>query len=492
MKIIIGHFGHEANTFAENKTSYEEFIGRGILIGEESVQKSEGTAVYLGGIIRACREENIEIIPTCAYTCAAPTLTEECVNKMLEHILPVVEKHKDEIDGICMALHGAGVSEEHDDLETYVLARLRQIVGNTMPITVCLDLHGNITEEMTQLANGLFGIRKYPHTDKEAAGYLAMKTLARMMKEKIQVETAVERLPMLVPISTGMTANPPFPEMEAYFEAYTKQEGLIYASFFHGFPYADVPGSGASVVVVAEKGKDVKKAARQLAEFVWERRHYFNVHVLSPTEAMDLAEQEVAPGYIVINEMSDNPGGGCPGDGTHLLREMLNRNLPGSIFGYMVDPIAVEEIFQKKPGDTISFSLGGRHEKIFGEPIAIQDANIISQSLGNYIYTSPNLRGAAGKLGKCARIKVGNVEIIIGSVRNQTFDDRPFAVTGADLREYRYVGLKSTQHFRGFFGDAACRIISTDPPGLNSGDLSVFDFQKIPRPIYPLDENVVF
>ena len=75
MKVIIGHFGHEANTFAENKTSYEEYIGRGIYIGEASIRMYEGTAAYLGGIIRACREENIEMIPTCAYTAAAPTLT---------------------------------------------------------------------------------------------------------------------------------------------------------------------------------------------------------------------------------------------------------------------------------------------------------------------------------------------------------------------------------------------------------------------------------
>ena len=319
-----------------------------------------------------------------------------------------------------------------------------------------------------------------------------MKTLARILKENIQVETVVERLPLLVPISAGLTANPPFPEMEEYFEAYTKQEGLIHASFFHGFPYADVPGSGASVVVVAEKGKDIKKAARHLAEYVWGKRHYFNIQTLSPREAMDLAEQETAPGYIVINEMSDNPGGGCPGDGTHLLREMLRRDLPGTIFGYMVDPAAVEEIFRKKPGQKLSFSLGGRHEKIFGGPLFLEDAEVIALSSGDFIHTSPNLKGAAGKLGNCARVRVGNVEIVIGSVRNQTFDDRPFVVTGADLREYRYVGLKSTQHFRGFFGSTACRILSTDPPGLNSGDLSVFDFQKTPRPIYPLDEHVTY
>jgi microcystin degradation protein MlrC len=255
------------------------------------------------------------MIPTCAYTCAAPTLTEDCVDKMLEHILPVAEKHKDELDGICFALHGAGVSEMQEDLESYVLTRLRQIVGDKMPITVCLDLHGNITEEMTQLADGLFGIQKYPHTDKDVAGYLAMKTLARILKGEIAVETVVEPLPLLIPAASGMTANPPFPEIEEYFRNYVNRQGLVYASLFHGFPYADVPSSRASVVVVGEKGKDLKKAARHLGEFVWQRRHYFKRDTLSTGQAMDLAEQVTAPGYIVINEMSDNPGGGCPGDG---------------------------------------------------------------------------------------------------------------------------------------------------------------------------------
>lgn len=491
MKVLVGHFGHEANTFAENKTTYADFIGRGIRLGEESIRAAEGTAVYLGGIIRACREENIEMIPTCAYTCAAPTLTAECVEKMMAHILPVAEKYKNEIDGVCFALHGAGVAEGIEDLESYVLTKLRKIVGN-IPITVCLDLHGNITKEMTRLADGLFGIYKYPHTDKEAAGYWAMKTLARILKGEVEVQTVVEPLPLLVPISTGMTANPPFPEMEDYFKSYVNREGLIYASFFHGFPYADVPGSRASVVVVGEKGKDLRKAARHLAEFVWSKRHYFNPEALTPAEAMDLAEAVKNPGYVVINEMSDNPGGGCPGDGTHLLREMLKRNLPGTIFGYMVDPVAVAQLWEREVGEKVSFSLGGRHEKIFGQPLLIEDGEILAKSTGEFIYTSPNLWGAVGKMGNCVRVKTGNVEIIVGTVRNQTFDDQPFAILGADVKDYRYIGLKSTQHFRGFFADKAAEIIPTDPPGLNSGNLSVFDFQKLQRPVYPLDKDTEY
>ena len=491
MKVLIGHFGHEANTFAENKTTYQDFVCRGIWFGQQSIEKTEGTAVYLGGIIRACREENIEMIPTCAYTCAAPTLTADCVEQMMNHILPVAEKHKDEIDGVCFALHGAGVGEGIDDLETYVLTKLRQILGD-VPITVCLDLHGNITKEMAQLADGLFGIHKYPHTDKEQAGYMAMKTLARVLKGEIQVETALCPLPLLVPISTGMTDNPPFPEIESYFKSYVNQKGLIYASFFQGFPYADVPGSHASVVVVGEKGQDLQKAARELAEFVWQRRHYFDPEALTPAEALDRAEKVTAPGYIVINEMSDNPGGGCPGDGTHLLKEMLKRDHPGTIFGYMVDPVAVEALWDKEIGEKVSFRLGGRHEKIFGDPIFLENAELLAKSEGNFIYTSPNLQGFAGKLGKCVRVKQGNVEIIIASVRNQTFDDRPFAVLGANVADYRYVGLKSTQHFRGFYGSRAAEIISTDPPGLSSGNLAVFDFKKLQRPAYPLDKDVEF
>ena len=490
MKVLIGHFGHEANTFAENMFTYEEYASRGMYTGEESIRVNEGTSTYLGGIIAACREEGIEMIPTCAYTAAAPVLDKDCVERMLSYILPVCEAHKEEIDGICIALHGAGVSEQSDDLESYVLKKLREIVGNDIPITVPMDLHGNVSEEMATLADGLFCIHKYPHTDKADISYLAMKTLARVMRGEIQIETKIVHVPLLIPISTGMTANAPFPEIEAYFDAYAKEKGLIHASFFQGFPYADVPSGTASVVVVAERG--AQEAAEHLADFVWQRRHYFKITSLSPAEAMDLAEKETAEGYIVLNDMSDNPGGGCPGDGTHLLREMLKRDLPGTIFGYMVDAEAVEKIFTLRPGDTVDLTLGGKREKIFGQPLEIKGARIIAMTEGNFLYTSPNLRGSPGKLGKAARIRTGNVEIIIGSARNQTFDDRPFVVTGADLNDYRYVGLKSTQHFRGFFGSRAARIIPTDPPGLNTGNLKVFTYHKIPRPVYPLDENTEF
>ena len=490
MKVLVGHFSHEANTFAEEMVSFEQYTSKGASFGDDVIKNSEGTSLYMGGIIKACREENIEMIPTCAYSAAAPVLTRECVDRMMESILPICEKHKDELDGICMALHGAGVAEGIDDLELYVLTELRKIVGPDLPIIVPMDLHGNVSEETTKLANGIFGIRKYPHTDKADISYLAMKTLARVMRKEIEIETKIVHLPLLIPIAAGMTANAPFPEINDYMDTMIQERGLIYASLFQGFPYADVSCSTASVCVVAEKG--AQKAAEDIAHFIWDRRHYFKPNSLSPAQAFDLAEQETKPGYIIINDMSDNPGGGCPGDGTHLLREMLKRNLPGSIFGFMCDEKAAATVWEHKPGEILNLTLGGNHEKIFGEPIELKNAQVISLSDGNFRHKSPNVFGLPAKLGKTVRVRVGNVDIIIASVRAQTFDDGPFLITGADINDYRYVALKSTQHFRGYFQNKAATIIPCDPPGLSTSDLTAFTYKKIPRPVYPLDEDVTF
>jgi len=490
MKVLIGHFNHEANTFADGTVNFEQYTCRGAYFGEESIKTNEGTTTYLGGVIKACREEGIEMIPTCSYSAAAPVLDKDCVKRMMDTIIPVCEAHKDEIDGICMTLHGAGVADGIDDLEVYVLKELRKIVGPDLPIVVPMDLHGNVSEETAQLANGIFGIRKYPHTDKADISYLAMKTLAKLMRKEIEIETKIVHIPLLIPIACGMTGNAPFPEIDAYMDRMLEEKGLIYASMFQGFPYADVASATASICVVAEKG--AQEAANDIAQFVWERRDYFKPNALTPAQAFDLAEKETAEGYIVINDMSDNPGGGCPGDGTHLLREMLKRNLPGSVFGNFCDKEAAEQIFAHKPGDHMDLTLGGKHEKIFGEPLELKDVTVISLCDGKFIHNSPNLFGAPCQLGNTARIRSGNVDIIVTSNRIQTFDDRPYIITGADLADYRYVALKSTQHFRGYFQNKAAAIIPCDPPGLNTSDLTAFQYHKIPRPVYPLDEDTTF
>lgn len=128
-------------------------------------------------MIACARENNVGMIPSISTEIAMPRLSTDCLNQCMHQILEDLNACKDEIDGICFVLHGAGCAVGIDDLETYVLQEFRKVVGPDMPITVPLDLHGNLTQEKLPLADAFFSIKEYPHTDCAECGYLAMKTL---------------------------------------------------------------------------------------------------------------------------------------------------------------------------------------------------------------------------------------------------------------------------------------------------------------------------
>ena len=157
----------------------------------QSFRRSGVRRTYIGGMIDAAEEAGAALIPTIACLTAAPTLTSGCARRVSDELIDAVRRHKDEIDGICLGLHGAGCSEDTDDLEGEVLERVREVVGAEIPAMVTLDLHANVSEKMVRLADGLFGIRQYPHIDMYDPGYLAMKTLISVLRTRKKPETAL-------------------------------------------------------------------------------------------------------------------------------------------------------------------------------------------------------------------------------------------------------------------------------------------------------------
>lgn len=494
MKILIGKLGAESNAFATEICDMKRFAPHGITRGDRIFEVFRGTADYLGGMIQAGEEEGVEMIPSIGILNAVPVLEKECLEEAADLLVSYVEKYKDEIDGICLGMHGAGAAKGIPDMEAYTLTRVREVAGPDMPIMSSLDLHGNISEEMAALSSGLFGVKEYPHIDENPAGYLAMKTLIRTIRGEVKPEVAVSRLPLMIMPAIGCTFRSPMKDIRDYVAVYAKENGLIDATFFHGFAYTDVPCCGASVVVVSEK--DARKHADTLAKWVWERRKALIPECLSCEEALDRAEEELSKpgdGYVVINETSDNPGGGTPGDGTHLLREFLKRNEPGMLFGAIVDPEFAEKAHEAGIGGRVSGLLGGKSDHLHGDPIEIKEAEVINLSNGKDHYVSPMHAGLSLNMGKTARVRVGNVDIVVSSVKGiQGMDDRPYRMTGADINDYRIVGLKSSIHFRAWFDGRAKAIVTADPPGIHTSNITQLPFTGIPRPVYPLDPDVTF
>ena len=78
------------------------------------------------------------------------------------------------------------------------------------------------------------------------------------------------------------------------------------------------------------------------------------------------------------------------------------------------------------------------------------------------------------------------------SRRDQARDPAQFEVMGIDLSAVRVLVLKSRGHFRAAFDEFFSneQIVEVDVPGLTTPVLSQVAWQRMPRPIYPLDPDM--
>jgi microcystin degradation protein MlrC len=82
-----------------------------------------------------------------------------------------------------------------------------------------------------------------------------------------------------------------------------------------------------------------------------------------------------------------------------------------------------------------------------------------------------------------AWLVIGNLDVLVSSIRGQTFDAEVFFLHGIDVRRYRLVALKSTQHFRAGFMPLAGAIMRTDPPGATTKNPARQPYRRLSRPI---------
>jgi microcystin degradation protein MlrC len=292
------------------------------------------------------------------------------------------------------------------------------------------------------------------------------------------------RLPATIPPSTTFVG--PAKTVNERALAWEQEPGVIDANFTHGFPHTDVPIIATSILVTTNGDADLaKRVAEDLAEYVLENLEGFRQALPNAEEAIAdaLAATELP---VVVAEVSDNPGGGAPGRGTHLLRALLAANKPNTAFGFIWDPATAGQAHAAGVGGTIHVKLGGFSDDLHGAPIEA-DAYVKALTDGEFRLTNPMGAGTLVRLGKMARLVIGNVDVLVASVRSQTLDSEVFLLHGIDVTRYRIVALKSQQHFRGGFAHLAGTIIRADTPGFTTSNLSLLPFKRISRPIWPLD-----
>jgi microcystin degradation protein MlrC len=467
-RVAVAGFQHETNTFAPFSTGWAQFQQPGawppFATGDKAVEQVHGLNVPLGGFVD--EDAGFELVPL-LYAAAEPGgyVTSEAFDRITGELCERLAAAED-IDAVYLDLHGAMVTDDYEDGEGEILARVRSVVGPDLPIAVSLDLHGNLSPEFTRLASCMTIYRTYPHIDMGATGARAARLLAQLLKRGTPFATAFRQLDYIIPITAQSTRRQPGGRLYGMLEGLAG-EGVASVDFAFGFPPADIHDCGASVFACGSDQGAVDAAADAMLEALQEAEDSFISPLVSAGVAVRQAMMNNGPKPVILADPQDNPGAGAPGDATGLLAAMLAGNASG-VIGMIWDATTAEQAHAAGVGAVIDAQIGGLFPEIGGPAISVR-ARVEQLSDGQFAFTGPMFGGMKAHLGPCARLLAQGTEvtIVIGSNRAQNADQAILRHIGANPEAYKIVAVKSAIHFLADYEPIAEEVIFAESPGAN-------------------------
>jgi microcystin degradation protein MlrC len=495
-RVAIIEFINESNTFTVNRTGIDDFHASHYFKGDEIPKNFEGTGSEVGGAIEIARARGW----TPAYIVAAHAepngiireearaeITQECLRRL---------KESGPFDGVFVALHGAMVTQTDQDGDCQFLREIRAVVGDAVPVAITLDLHANVFDALTDLAQISVSFRTYPHVDMREVGLKACDLLHRTMAGEIAPKLAIRRPPMLLGCDDGRTTdNGPMCRLLDMADGEAAAPGILNVSINAGFTDADVWAAGPSVVVTYDSAAvpavTAKGVGVRLCEAIWSFRNEWAQPVPLADCIAALEDADPKNGIVVVADFSDNPGSGAYSDCTALIAAMLAAKLSNAAAGALLDPEAVRVIAAAGVGAEVTVTIGGRTDPTVGGGPLTVTGTVMAISDGRFVFEGPMFTGLPGTCGRSVCLRVDGLDIMIVSERMQMLDKNIFRAVGIEPTDKAILAVKSMQHFKGAFGPIAARMIVTDAGGLSSPDLTRRPYTHLRRPVFPLDCETV-
>ena len=483
MKIAIGGFHHETNTFAPEKADYQSFLEPdswpGLTEGEALVDMVEGMNLGISGFIQESMMRGHELAPMLwCSACPSSFVTfdayERVASSMLDHLANSMP-----VDAVYLDLHGAMVTDHQQDGEGELLARVRSVIGPDVPLVVSLDLHANITARMFSLADVLVGYRTYPHVDLAETGEQAAKVLDRML-EGMRPSKAMRKFEFLIPLVWQCTLIEPCKSIyRRLAEIEEKNPNIWSLSFTPGFPPADIHEVGPCIVGYGsgEDGSSLEAAVSELESHIESVQSEFEGKIYAPHEAVDYAmNSENLP--VVIADTQDNPGAGGNSDTLGMLRALIDKKAQSALIGLVYDPVSAQKAHQAGVGVEIELELGALSRWQNEAPLKMK---FLVQALGDgkFMGTGPMWGGANMQLGPMAALRIDDIEVLVSSKKMQLGDKSIIRHLGIEPSDRNIIVVKSSVHFRADFDDIAGETIVAAAPGPNAADNRDLPYQNI-------------
>jgi microcystin degradation protein MlrC len=318
---------------------------------------------------------------------------------------------------------------------------------------------------MADSADALIAFRTYPHVDMAETGRRSAQYLAGIVGTERRHAKAFRQISYLIPIAWQATAMEP---CRTIYRRVAELEGeaVPTLSFLPGFPAADFPDCGPSVVAYGTSQAEADRAAGALVALVDASEEAFRGRVYGPDEgvreAMRIAETASRP--VVISDTQDNPGAGGDSDTMGMAHALVRNGASRAAIGMIVDPAAAAAAHAAGTGATIRVALGAK-SRIPGD--APLEAEFVVEALsdGNFVAPGPFYGGARMKLGPCACVRIGDVRIAVASRKAQLADQAMYRQVGIEPTAQAILVNKSSVHFRADFEPIAETILVCAAPG---------------------------
>lgn len=389
-------------------------------------------------------------------------------------------------DGIFLDMHGAANVYGRDDVEGDMLAAIRQVVGPDCLISASYDLHGNVSQRVIDSLNILTAYRTAPHLDWYETLARACALLVRCLREQITPILAFLPVPILVPGEQSSTEFEPAASLYATIPQIIADYQVLDASLLIGYVWADEPRATGSVVAVGVDAARTRAAAAALAQQFWAVREQFRFGVTADTvdECIGLARQ--APTRpVVISDSGDNPTAGGAGDIPFVLGRLLALGADATLVAGITDPEAVAVCEQAGVGVAVALVVGGKLDPIHGQPLPI-NATVIS------LHTVPwpaNAKAGATVLpNRVAVVNVQGVDVVLTERRTPFHAMTDFTKLNLDPTQYKIVVVKMGYLVPEVAALATRALLALSPGAVNQ-DIEHLPYQRIRRPMFPMDRT---
>lgn len=490
-RVLLAGLYQGTNTFLDGRTTLKDFKVRR---GDEILQ-AEGGDSPLVGVLEVARDRNWEVLPTVDLSAmSGATVADVVVDFFWAEFRAVADTEATNgVDGVFLLLHGAMVSESLSDVEGEILRRIRGIEHlSDAPVCGVLDLQANFTEAMARQCDGLIAYRENPHADAREAAKGAALLLDGLMQTEYRPMTVWDHPPIMWPPGSTATDSEPMLILEERArEIEVRSPDVLAVNVFSGFPFADVPEAGVGFSAITGGDLELARAGlRELNVIASSMREAGNRPGMPLEEAMLRLEQH-QEGPVLLVEPSDNIGAGAPGDGTHVLRALLERSVPNA--GVIIsDPGTVRTLVDTRLGSRREVVIGGKSGEIGAGPLALE-VEVVSRSDGRFFPEGGRSRlahvfGEQVDMGPCVVVRHGGVIVLLTSRRTPPLDLGQWRSQGVDPEKLFAIGIKAAIEHRPAYAPIARASYTVDLPGPSAENLGRLPFEHVRRPVYPLDE----